>query len=461
MPSEYQLYLTTLSTTDVSYTVEQKSGIITTGTISVNNPAMEILDTNLVPLDSSYIHRNKGIRVHSNRPVSLLVVSYQLYTIGEYTAYPYQVLQRSKYRYYAVSIRTSILHTMSEILLVGNEDNTTITITPTASIVVPIDIHSASSPMETLLTGSTKVIKLNRFQTFLFGANNSVDLSGTAITSNKPLTVISGHECGNIPFDVGACDSVSEQIPPVATWGNSFLLAPYAGKTSGQFFKLIASEPSTTIMHNCNSEVSTLHLAFAGNSKNFSTTNTTFCYLESDKPLLVTQLNPGGSFGNNDIGDPAITLLPPIKQYKREIDFYAPDIVDIDKHYINIVATKQSNMLLDGSILSLLWNPINNINNEIVGYAAHVTNISIGAHRITSMDNIAFSILVYGFGRFEAYSYTAGRTGIIIIISFLSSYNYRELHIVVQIKTMSVPDAGIYTCMCRRLRQHISNILGT
>ena len=413
LPSEYQLYLTTLSTTDVSYTVEQKSGIITTGTISVNNPAIEILDSDLISLDSSYIHRNKGIRVHSNGPVSLLVVNYRQHTIGDYTAFPYQVLQSSKYRYYAVSIRTSILHTMSEILLVGNGDNTTITITPTASILVPIDIHSASSPMETLLTGSTKVIKLNRFQTFLFGASNSVDLSGTAITSNKPLTVISGHECGNIPFDIGACEHVTEHIPPVATWGKSFLLAPYAGKTSGQFFKLIASETSTTIMHNCNSEVSTLHLAFAGNSKNFSTTNTTFCYLESDKPLLVTQLTPGAGLDNNQLGDPAITLLPPIEQYKREIDFYTPDIVDNDKHYINIVATKQSTMLLDDSVLSLLWNPINNINNEIVGYAAHVTNISIGAHTVTSMDNITLSILVYGFGRAEAYSYTAGRTGII------------------------------------------------
>ena len=68
-------------------------------------------------------------------------------------------------------------------------------------------------------------------------------------------------------------------------------------------------------------------------------------------------------------------------------------------------------MLLDDYVLSLLWNPINNINNEIVGYAAHVTNISIGAHTVTSMDNVAFSILVYGFGIAEAYSYTAGRTG--------------------------------------------------
>ena len=439
----------------MSYTVEQKSGIITTGIVSVSNPAIVLLNTSLIPLDSSYTHRNKGIRVHSNGSISLLVVNYLRYYDGDggYTAYPYQVLQNSKYQYYAVSIQSFFYFVSSEILLVGNEDNTTILITPTANISVPIDIHDANSSEETLLAGTTKEIQLDRFQTFLFGASGFADVSGTAITSNKPLTVISGHEYGTIPFDVGNCRPVSEQIPPVGTWGKSFLLTPYASKTSGQFFKLIASEDSTTIMHNCNSEVSTLHLAFAGNSKNFSTTNTTFCYLESDKPLLVTQLNPGGDLDNNGLGDPAITLIPPIEQYKREIDFYTPDFVEIDKHYINIVATKQSIMLLDDSVVSLIWNPINNINNEVVGYAAHVTNISIGAHTVTSIDNVAFSILVYGFGFYEAYSYTAGRTGIMIMKSFLSNYNYRELHvialhlynmcnIVVRIKTMSLPDAG-------------------
>ena len=75
---------------------------------------------------------------------------------------------------------------MSEILLVGNIDNTIITITPTADVVVPIDIHSADSSSETILAQSTKTIKLHRFQTFFFGATG-VDLSDTCIVSNQPL----------------------------------------------------------------------------------------------------------------------------------------------------------------------------------------------------------------------------------------------------------------------------------
>ena len=280
-------------------------------------------------------------------------------------------------------------------------------------------MHDANSPQETLFAGSTKEIQLGRFQTFLFGANNSVDLSSTAITSNKPLTVISGHECGNIPFDRYCCEHVSEHVPPVVTWGKSFLLAPYAGKTSGQFYKLIASEDSTTIMHNCNLGVSTLHLAFAGNVKIISTTNTTFCYLESNKPLLVTQMNPAGTLEINDLGDPAISVIPPIEQFKMELDFYTPDIIGNNTHYINIVAIEQGMMLLDGSTLLLTWNTIHDINNEIhvVGYAAHVTDISIGAHTISSINDTAFSVLVYGFGTRKAYSHTPGRTGITLNVA--------------------------------------------
>ena len=75
--ASFQLYITTLLTADVSYTIEQKFGIIATGMVSVSNPAIVFLDSSLISLDSSYTQRNKGVRVHSNGSISLLVVNYQ------------------------------------------------------------------------------------------------------------------------------------------------------------------------------------------------------------------------------------------------------------------------------------------------------------------------------------------------------------------------------------------------
>ena len=65
-------------------------------------------------------------------------------------------------------------------------------------------------------------------------------------------------------------------------------------------------------MHNCDSGVSTMHLAFSGDVDTFYTNYTAFCYLESDKPLLVTQMIPGYN-ADGITGDPSISIIFPIE----------------------------------------------------------------------------------------------------------------------------------------------------
>ena len=415
--TSYELYIATLSQTNVNYTIEQKSGIITNGTVSLSNPVIVSLSTSLVSLDSSYMYRNQGIHVHSDGQISLIVVNYRERRTGLYTAYPYQLFPILQYHYYALSMRTykdDLWHSQfkSEILLVGNVDNTIISITPTGDIDVPIDIHSANSPTQTVYAGTTKVIKLDCLQTFLFAANNAVfDLSGTSIVSNQPLTVVSGHEYGEIEYDVHICcgNHVSEQIPPTVTWGKKFILTPYKGRSVSQTFKLTASETSTTIMHNCDTGVSTINLTFAGDVVTIKTNYTTYCYLESDKPLLIIQIMPGKN-ADGKTGGPSISIIFSIQQYKHEIMFIPLDYQPVNQHYINIIATQEGTMLMDGSVLSLSWNSISDLNDEVVGYAAQMTVTSLGAHVITSTNNVTFTVRVYGYGTHEGYAYTAGIT---------------------------------------------------
>ena len=390
--------------TTVRYTAEYNSKVD-----SFELPAMTSANKTFsgynVILNSSYSYRNQGMHIHSDGPTSLFVLNYRPYTIGIYSAYPHQVFPITEYQYYAVSIKAA-LDRISEILLVGNIDNTTITITPTADVVLPTDIHSADSPDETVFAGTTKLIKLNRFQTLLIGAV-LVDLSGTSIVSDKPLTVISGHECGTVPYTIGGCDHVSIQIPPTVTWGKKFILTPHKGRTSGQYFKLIASENTATVMHNCDSEISTIEFAFAGDVNTIYTNNTTYCYLESDKPLLVTQMMHGRT---NEGGDPAFSTVLPTDRYKREIAFFIQNTQTYE-HYINIIATEQDTMIMDGSVLSLSWEEIRDLNNEVVGYAAQKSIVTSGHVMITSANNVTFSVLVYGFADYIGYSYTAGIAG--------------------------------------------------
>ncbi len=59
---------------------------------------------------------------------------------------------------------------------------------------------------------------------------NDNDLTGTRITSSKPLSVFSGSDCANVPQGKGGCDHLVEQVPPTVTWwGSKFFVASLEG----------------------------------------------------------------------------------------------------------------------------------------------------------------------------------------------------------------------------------------
>lgn len=91
-------------------------------------------------------------------------------------------------------------------------------------------------------------VVLNRLQSFQISHNT--DMSGTRIFSTRPISVFSGNECANVPFDKGYCDHLVEHIPPVNTWGQRFITAPLAGRRGGDFFRIMAANQSTDVRIN-------------------------------------------------------------------------------------------------------------------------------------------------------------------------------------------------------------------
>ena len=400
----------TLSSSPVNYTVQTYTETIATGNVTNTTLAKLTIPSNLVVLDSRYQHRYKGIYVSASDEISVLLINYRPGTVGEYLAYPVQNLTLSQYQYYAVSTGTSVtsLTLHSEVLLVGIEDDTTVTVVPTQNVTVPQNSQVTNSPEINVAEGTTFTFTLHELQTILLGSSN--DLTGTSIVSNKPLTVISGHECGNVPDNIKYCEHLTEQIPPTVNWGQQFLLTPYSDRPV-QFYKVIAAENETTYNLTCGRDnTTTYYLQTSGSYYTHSTGTYIYCSISSDKPILVTQLGPGRVLSIT--GDPVISLVPSVNQYSQEVVFVSPDIIndEFTTHYVNIATTtNETTILLDGDELSLTWNAIYDYTNNIIGYGTQFNSTTLSTdtpHIITSYDN--FSTLVYGFGRRSGYSYSFG-----------------------------------------------------
>ncbi len=197
---------------------------------------------------------DKGIIVQSSDPFSLVAFDEEFTSADAYKALPCIHLPvQHYYEYYVVSVPRARIPVEDDddydysssdsnfepilgnsvFIIVTCEADTDLNITLTQNVTV-------QDPLSTYRGGSSYSIHLEKeSSTFLFSSEN--DLSGSRITSSRPITLISGHECGAIPSDKNFCDHMAEQVPPTVTWGTHFLTAPIKGGSSFDLFKVIAA----------------------------------------------------------------------------------------------------------------------------------------------------------------------------------------------------------------------------
>src|SRR5574343_1068176 len=74
-----------------------------------------------------------------------------------------------------------------------------------------------------LTNGETITKVLNAGQTYMTA--RSASLTGSFVTSDKPISVFSGNQCTNVPTGVGACSHIMEQMPSISSLSTQYLLA--------------------------------------------------------------------------------------------------------------------------------------------------------------------------------------------------------------------------------------------
>ena len=100
-------------------------------------------------------------------------------------------------------------------------------------------------------------IQLGGYETYLYQQSSieikkvrtPIDITGTVIISEQPISVFVGNECGQVPTGATACDVLVEQIPPHIVYGQRFFALPFALRESGDIFKIgsLANNNNVTI----------------------------------------------------------------------------------------------------------------------------------------------------------------------------------------------------------------------
>ena len=275
--------------------------------------------------------RDRAFVIESN--VSLSVVGYaeEFTSADTFKILPCIILPVSDYEYYAISVPLARIPVPddddydyefeqpqgnSAIVIVTTERDTELSISLTQRVAITAQDLLQQVPEGMFDVGVPATVRFPDAAQTLYIASVD-DLTGSRITSNKPIAFISGHECGTLPDNFQYCDQLIEQVPPTATWGRRFITCPIEGRDVFDVFKLIASRDSSVINVSCTDDrPPQVFLLQKGEFTSFNVSSSTHCYVSSSRPVLLVQFSIVSSVDRVFNGDPFMVIIPPVEQYR-------------------------------------------------------------------------------------------------------------------------------------------------
>jgi gliding motility-associated-like protein len=302
--------------------------------------------------DSIFV-TNKGVIVTTSDSASVYLGNYQASTYDASAVFPMQSLGTS-YRISCANNMYNITHDNAKvdsdfnycsIVVVATTDNTKIRFNLANKVVSGNTTYNAHTDYDTTL---------NKGQTL---AITGLSLLGSTFSSTncKKIAVFSGNYCSYIPEDCYSCDLLVEQMAPISTWGEKFLVKSTLDRTFDSRIYIMANKNATTvtIKQNGTSTSSTIN---AGDYLDINSV-TTGTLITSNKSVYVTQYAIG--FQLSRIGDPMMMTINPVEQMVKEAIFAAPTSTFVVNHYVEIFTkTKDVNKtILDGTNIGSRFSP--------------------------------------------------------------------------------------------------------
>ncbi len=281
------------------------------------------------------------------------------------------------------------------VTVVATAADTTVTVTPTADIRAGLSVPATTAGTPLLVTlDAGEVLQIEGDN----AASGVSDLTGSLIEASAAVVVFSGNECAEIPADFDACDHIEEQLLPVQAWGTRYVAVKFAARGSEtDVYRVIADTAGTTVETDppLDGIPATLD---AGQFLEFDTDQD--FVLTASAPVAMVQYMTGSTWGEADVGDPAMVVLVPQEQYLTEYMFLTPSGYQAD--YANIVARAGTEVSIDEQqVADSLWTDL-----SAEDFMLARVRLEPGIHHLTADREVG--LVAYGYDQEVSYAYPGG-----------------------------------------------------
>ena len=379
------------------------------GATTINLPAgNDSLQTVEIDL-AGVLYHDRAIHVVADSAITVFALTHKLYSSEAFLAYPVAAFGKTfRTACFPTSMAPASDPQPGEFLVLASEDQTTVTITPSCKT---LDSRDSGVQFQKLLSrGDIYMVQS--------ALTLNADLTGSLVTADKPITVLSGHKRTEMPLRYQNSSGTTsrnillEQLLPVELWDSSAAVVPFAGEQLSSVARIISGSDGNRITITSWDNIQP-HDTTLASGEFYEVPSMLESYLVSATgPIEVMEYlhsslhNPGQS--GTPHSDPAMVLSPSLRHMDTTIVVDAlSDLTLFPDQFVSIIESEDDPALsLDGRTTSVDGTRLP-IGTSGLTYAT--ARLTPGIHTIHSSK--PFAVMTFGMGVNDAYAYSGGLMG--------------------------------------------------